>query len=405
MLTVARIGNSWLEANTNAAGIAGPNQWPYDAQLRNGISLDGRPDYGILANTMKRLRFDPGVLSAISAGVLFGASTPLAKQLVHGIDPWMLAGWLYLGSGIGLGTYKALHYLLRARGANVASVRGADRWWLAAAITAGGILAPVLMMYGLRRTAATSASLLLNLEGVFSILIAWFVFRENFDRRIALGVVAITAGALLLSVNGGFVWTDAVGPAAIAAACLAWALDNNLTRKVALNDVTQIAMLKGLVAGSVNVAIAAALGRSMPSAVVVLAAGAVGLAGYGLSLVLFVIALRYLGTARTGAYFSIAPFMGALIAVVFFGEPVTMQLICSAALMGIGLWLHLSERHDHSHTHAPLIHNHRHVHDSHHQHDHDAAQTGAEPHAHPHRHAPLRHAHPHYPDEHHRHEH
>jgi drug/metabolite transporter (DMT)-like permease len=357
-------------------------------------------DYGILAdpefalgarNPMKRLRIDPGVLSAISAGVLFGASTPLAKRLVHGIDPWMLAGLLYLGSGIGLGTYKALRHLLHGRGANDASVRGADRWWLTAAITAGGIIAPVLMMYGLSRTAASSASLLLNLEGVFSILIAWFVFRENFDRRVALGVLAITAGALLLSVNGGLVWTNAVGPAAIAAACLAWALDNNLTRKVALNDVTQIAMLKGLVAGSVAAA--------------VLAAGAVGLGGYGLSLILFVIALRYLGTARTGAYFSIAPFVGASIAVAFFGDSLTIQLICSGALMSVGLWLHLSERHDHAHTHAPLIHNHRHVHDSHHQHDHDAAQEGAEPHAHPHRHAPLRHAHPHYPDEHHRHEH
>jgi drug/metabolite transporter (DMT)-like permease len=356
-------------------------------------------------NPMKQLRFDPGVLSAISAGVLFGASTPLAKQLVHGIDPWMLAGWLYLGSGIGLGAYKALRYLLRGRRAIDAPVRGADRWWLAAAITLGGIIAPVLMMYGLSRTAASSASLLLNLEGVFSILIAWFVFRENFDRRIALGALAITAGALLLSCNGGFVWTNAAGPAAIAAACLAWALDNNLTRKVALNDVAQIAMLKGLVAGSVNVAIAAALGRSMPSAVALLAAGAVGLAGYGLSLVLFVIALRYLGTARTGAYFSIAPFVGALIAVVFLGDPLTMQLIFSAVLMSVGLWLHLSERHDHVHTHASLLHNHRHVHDSHHQHVHDAAQTGAEPHAHMHRHAPLRHAHPHYPDEHHRHEH
>jgi drug/metabolite transporter (DMT)-like permease len=359
---------------------------------------------------MKRLRIDPGVLSAIAAGVLFGASTPLAKRLVHGIDPWMLAGLLYLGSGIGLGTYKALRYFLHGPAANDASVRGADRWWLAAAITAGGIIAPVLMMYGLSRTAASSASLLLNLEGVFSILIAWFVFRENFDRRVALGVLAITAGALLLSVNGDLAWNNAVGPAMIAAACLAWALDNNLTRKVALNDVAQIAMLKGLAAGSVNVAIAVALGHSMPgrstpSAVAVLGAGAVGLGGYGLSLVLFVLALRYLGTARTGAYFSIAPFVGALIAVAFLSDPLTIQLIFSGALMIAGIWLHLTERHDHAHTHAPLIHNHRHAHDSHHQHGHDAEQAGAEPHAHTHTHTPLRHAHPHYPDEHHRHEH
>jgi drug/metabolite transporter (DMT)-like permease len=175
---------------------------------------------------------NPGVLSAISAGVLFGASTPLAKSLVHGIDPWMLAGLLYLGSGIGLGAYKTLRYCLRPGRAHGVSL-GADRRWLAAAIIAGGIIAPVLMMYGLSATAASSASLLLNLEGVFSVLIARFVFRENFDRRVALGVLAITAGALLLSVNGSLVWGNAVGPAAIAGACLAWALDNNFTRKVA----------------------------------------------------------------------------------------------------------------------------------------------------------------------------
>jgi drug/metabolite transporter (DMT)-like permease len=355
-------------------------------------------------NFMRPMSINRGVLSAISAGVLFGASTPLAKGLVHGIDPWMLAGLLYLGSGVGLGIYKSLRYFLHASRANDAAL-GADRWWLAAAISAGGIVAPVLMMYGLRATPASSASLLLNLEGVFSILIAWFVFRENFDRRVALGVLAITAGALLLSVNGRFVWGNAVGPAAIAGACLAWALDNNFTRKVALNDVAQIAMLKGLVAGSVNVAIAVALGRSMPSAAAILAAGAVGLGGYGLSLVLFVIALRYLGTARTGAYFSIAPFVGALVAVGFLGELVTLQLICAGGLMMAGLWLHLTERHEHQHTHAPLTHSHSHFHDSHHQHDHDSGQAGAEPHVHTHTHAPLRHAHRHYPDEHHRHEH
>jgi drug/metabolite transporter (DMT)-like permease len=356
-------------------------------------------------NGMRAMRVNPGVLSALSAGALFGASTPLAKRLVHGIDPWMLAGLLYLGSGIGLGLYKALSSFLRSPRLDDTSLHSADRWWLAAAIGAGGIVAPVLMMYGLSRTAASSASLLLNLEGVFSVLIAWFVFRENFDRRIVLGVVAITAGALLLSVNGGLVWNNVMGPAAIAGACVAWALDNNLTRKVALNDVTQIAMLKGLAAGSVNVVIAAALGRSTPSPAAILAAGAVGLGGYGLSLILFVFALRNLGTARTGAYFSVAPFVGALIAVAFLGEPVTIELLCAGALMMVGLWLHLTERHEHEHTHAPLTHNHLHIHDAHHLHSHDAGQAATEPHVHTHTHAPLRHAHPHYPDEHHRHEH
>lgn len=353
---------------------------------------------------MKSMRIDAGVGSALLAGVLFGASTPLAKRLIQDMDPWMLAGLLYLGSGIGLGAYKALRHAMRVGPANEASLRGAQRWWLAAAIMAGGVIAPVLMMYGLKRTAGSSASLLLNLEGVFTTLIAWFAYRENFDRRIALGVLAITAGALLLSLGTSAQWGDVIGPIAIAAACLAWALDNNLTRKVALTDVTTIAMLKGWVAGSVNIALAAALGASWPSLNAVLDAGAVGLAGYGVSLVLFVVALRHLGTARTGAYFSIAPFVGALVAVAFFNEPLTLQIICAGVLMGTGLWLHLSERHEHEHTHGRVTHDHRHLHDIHHQHPHDK-DAGMEPHSHLHTHEPLRHRHAHYPDEHHRHVH
>ena len=345
-----------------------------------------------------------GAASALSAGVLFGASTPLAKRLILDVDPWMLAGLLYLGSGVGLCAINLLRRLARGSGSEVAPFRTAERFWLAAAIMAGGVVAPVLMMYGLRRTAASSASLLLNLEGVFSVLLAWFAFHENFDRRVACGVLAISAGALILSADGGMVLSNALGPAAIAGACLCWALDNNLTRKVALNDVARIAMLKGIAAGAVNVAIAAFLGSSLPRAPVILAAGAVGFVGYGLSLVLFVLALRHLGAARSSAYFSVAPFVGAVIAVVFFDDQLTVQLLGAGALMSVGLWLHLSERHDHEHTHAPVTHAHRHVHDEHHRHQH-GADAGSAPHSHPHTHEPLRHAHPHYPDEHHRHVH
>jgi drug/metabolite transporter (DMT)-like permease len=345
-----------------------------------------------------------GAASALSAGVLFGASTPLAKRLILDVDPWMLAGLLYLGSGVGLCATNVVRRLARGSGRDVAPFRTAERWWLAAAIMVGGVVAPVLMMYGLKRTAASSASLLLNLEGVFSVLLAWFAFQENFDRRVAFGVLAISAGAVILSADGVMTTSNALGPAAIAAACLCWALDNNLTRKVALNDVAQIAMLKGLAAGAVNVAIAAFLGSSLPRDSVILAAGAVGFVGYGLSLVLFVLALRHLDAARTSAYFSIAPFVGALIAVAFFGEQLTVQLLFGGVLMVVGLWLHLSERHDHEHTHAPLTHEHRHVHDEHHQHQHER-DAGIEPHSHLHSHEPLRHAHPHYPDEHHRHVH
>ena len=344
------------------------------------------------------------IASALAAGVLFGTSTPLAKRLLYDIDSWMLAGLLYLGSGIGLAAYRMMHGLIRSGGTSGPSL-GADRWWLAGAILSGGIIAPVLMMYGLRLTSGSSASLLLNLEGVFSVCIAWFAFKENFDGRIAVGVLLIFAGALLLSIDGKLMWSNALGPLAVAGACLAWALDNNLTRKVALKDVTQIAMLKGLAAGAVNIAIAAALGAQLPPVHAALAAGAAGLAGYGISLVLFVVALRHLGAARTGAYFSVAPFAGALIAVVFFGESLTIKLLVAGALMMGGIWLHLTEHHDHDHIHDLLTHDHQHVHDAHHQHPHDSSNSEAGAHTHLHTHEPLRHAHPHYPDEHHRHVH
>jgi len=346
-----------------------------------------------------------GIGSALLAAGLFGASTPIAKLLVHGIEPWLLAGLLYLGSGVGLAILRAIRRLVLADAAPIEYLHGPDRWWLAAAILAGGIVAPVLMMWGLRETLGSTASLLLNLEGVFTTLIAWFVFRENFDRRIVIGVLAITAGAVVLSFGSSFSVAGAVGPLAIVLACLAWAIDNNLTRKVALNDATQIAMLKGLVAGTVNVAIAMALGTNLPPLDSAVTAALVGLLGYGVSLVLFVTALRQLGSARTGAYFSVAPFVGAVIAVPLLHEPLTLQLICAGALMALGLWLHLTEDHVHEHVHEPLEHTHVHTHDEHHVHAHDFAWDGDEPHTHLHRHTAMQHRHAHYPDSHHRHEH
>src|SRR6266851_1522936 len=264
----------------------------------------------------------PGAPLALAAAALFGASTPLAKLLLGEVAPW-----------------------------------------LAAAVTAGGVIAPVLLLHGLAQSSAAAAALLLNLEGLFSLAIAWLVFHENVDRRIALGAAAILGGATLLS------WQPDLG------------------------------------AGAVNLALALLLGAPWPGAGTALLAGAVGLAGYGVSLVLFVLALRHLGTARTMAYFSTAPFIGAVLAVALLGEPVTATLLAAAALMGLGLWLHLAERHEHRHEHAPLAHEHRHVHDLHHRHDHRPMDPASEPHAHAHVHPRLVHGHPHYPDLHHRHEH
>lgn len=275
---------------------------------------------------------------------------------------------------------------------------------MALVVLAGGIAGPLLLMLGLTATPASSAALLLNLEGLATMGIAWAVFRENVDRRLLLGALAILAGAVLLSwqgIGGGI----GLGALAIAGACFAWGIDNNLTRKVSGSDPVQIAMVKGIAAGSVNLVLAFALGAHLPALPLLAGAALVGFFGYGVSLVLFVLALRHLGTARTGAYFSSAPFIGALLALAMFGEPVTVRLLVAALLMGLGLYLHLVERHDHEHEHAPLDHSHPHVHDAHHQHPHEPDDPPGEPHVHHHAHLRLIHAHPHYPDLHHRHGH
>lgn len=339
-----------------------------------------------------------GVPAALGAALLFGAGTPLAKLLLHDVGPWLLAGLLYLGSGLGLLLYRRLRCAPRVRLARD------EVPWLAGAILAGGVLAPVLLMLGLAAMPAAGASLLLNAEGVFTALLAWFVFRENVDRRIALGMAAIVAGALVLSWPGEISFAGWRPTLTVLGACLAWAVDNNLTRKLALNDATWIAAIKGLVAGTVNLALAFWLGASLPSVPNLAAAMAVGFLAYGVSLALFVVGLRHLGTARTGAYFSVAPFFGAALALAL-GEAVTLPLLLAGALMAVGVWLHLTERHEHAHEHAGMIHAHTHVHDAHHRHDHDFAWDGVEPHAHPHTHAPLRHEHAHFPDSHHRHRH
>jgi len=340
---------------------------------------------------------------ALLAALLFGASTPAAKGLLAAVPPQVLAGLLYLGSGFGLG---ALWLWRRHRGSSAeAPLSHRDLPWLFGAILFGGFLAPLLLLTGLRHTPAAAASLLLNLEGVLTALLAWVVFRENVDRRVALGMFAIVLGGALLAWEGRPVWGGLVGPLAIAAACACWAIDNNLTQKVSSSDPIQIAALKGGVAGVVNLAIGLVLSSTVPSPPRALAALVLGFFGYGVSLVLFVLALRHLGTARTGAYFSTAPFIGAILSVLLWREPLTPFLLISGAIMGVGVWLHLSERHIHEHTHELLSHSHRHVHDEHHQHVHGPADPPGEPHTHAHVHEPLVHTHPHYPDIHHRHAH
>jgi drug/metabolite transporter (DMT)-like permease len=342
----------------------------------------------------------PGVPLALGSATLFGATPPLSKLLLNAVHPFMLAGLLYLGAGVGL----AIYYGLRSRtdNANEAKLTRADLPWLALAIGMGGVIAPVLLMFGLTLTTAASSALLLNLEGLATMAIAWLVYKENVDRRLLVGAFAILAGAILLSWEGTGVAFN-LGAVLVAAACLAWGLDNNFTRKISAADPVIIAMLKGLVAGAVSISLAWLAGAALPAPAMIGAAAAVGVFGIGVSLVMFILALRHLGTARTGAYYSLSPFIGAVLAIAFLGESLTLKLLVAGLLMAIGLWLHLSERHDHEHVHEALEHEHAHVHDAHHQHAHDGPVT--EPHSHWHRHERLRHKHPHYPDLHHRHGH
>lgn len=343
----------------------------------------------------------PGVPLALGAAVLFGASAPLSKLLTGTVDPWLLAGILYLGAGLGL---VAIRMGRRVIGlpSQEAPLRRGDLPWLAAVVLFGGLLGPLLLMFGLSLTSAASGSLLLNLEGLATMAIAWLVYRENVDRRLLTGAAAILAGAVLLAWNGEGVRID-LGGALIGLACLCWGVDNNLTRKISAADPVEIAMIKGLAAGTTNIVLALWLGASLPPVPAMAAGAVVGFLGVGVSLVMFMLGLRHLGTARTGAYFSLAPFIGAAIAIAFLGEQPSVQFGLAAALMALGLWLHLTERHDHWHEHEALEHEHLHSHDGHHQHAHDGPVT--EPHSHWHRHAPMRHKHPHYPDLHHRHGH
>ncbi len=339
----------------------------------------------------------------LSAG-LFGASAPFAKMLLGSVSPWLLAAVLYLGSGAGLAIWDLLRSALPGAQATPSLAR-TDLPWLVAAIVAGGVAGPVLLLFGLSLSDASAAALLLNLEAVFTAAIAWTVFRENVGWRVFAGLLAIVAGGGLLAWEqvpraGSF-----AGPLLVAGACLAWGIDNNLTRKVSGGDAVRIAGLKGLAAGAVNLLLALSWDAAMPSGAALAAGALLGFFGYGLSLVLFIVALRELGTARTGAYFSVAPFFGAALSVALLAERPSLAFWSAATLMALGVWLHVSERHAHGHAHEAMDHEHPHVHDAHHTHVHDFPWDSREPHVHPHRHEPLVHDHPHDPDLHHRHRH
>lgn len=344
-----------------------------------------------------------GVSFALLAALLFGASTPFAKLLIGETDPWVLAGLLYFGSGIGLLLILGLRYLKTKEFPKIPNKK--DLIWLLGATLFGGVIGPVLLMSGLSTSPAATSSLLLNVEGVLTSTLAWFVFKEHYDKRIVIGMIAIVLGGVILSWSGEGTFNLTPGSLLIMGACLCWAVDNNLTRNVSTNDAVLITTIKSLVAGTTNLILAILLRKSFPDTQHIAMAALLGFFGYGLSIVYFVLSLRAIGTSRTGAYFSAAPFAGAVLSLFIFKGELSVQLVVASLFMGFGVWLHLTEKHDHEHTHEEMYHSHEHTHDEHHQHEHQPSDPAGQKHTHYHRHTPMTHKHPHFPDVHHRHEH
>jgi drug/metabolite transporter (DMT)-like permease len=341
-----------------------------------------------------------GAIYGLLAAALFGLSAPIAKRLLGEVSPRVLAGLLYLGAGLGL----AASNLVR-RSENEAPIQRQDVPVLLGVVVAGGVLGPWLMLVGLARVSGVVGSLLLNLEGPLTMLLAVLLFREHLGRYGVVAAAFVFAGAGLLKLQTGGGGVDGWGMAAVSLACLAWAIDNNLTQRLSLRDPFAIVRIKALGAGSFNLGLGLFLGEELPSPTITAGALVLGLLSYGASVVLDAYALRLVGAAREAAYFATAPFVGALAATFILGE--TLRLIDLAAMvtMALGVAALLLERHSHRHEHHAMEHEHVHVHDPHHQHEHASDDPPGEPHSHPHRHAPLVHDHPHLPDAHHRHRH
>jgi len=381
----------------NPGQVSGDRYREYMFMDNNGIS-----------NSEGRRLISRGMACAALAALLFGLATPVAKWLLGRVEPLPMAGLLYLGSGIGLSLLAFFRRLAPGRGVNrlLAGEAGLTRFdlpWLAGTILAGGVAAPVLMMWGLSLTSGSAGSLLLNLEGVLTAILACLLFREAVGSR-------VWGAAALMALGGGLIsWMPQsrldlpLGSLLVLGACLMWGLDNNLTRHLSAKDPLYLAMLKGLAAGSTTLLLARAANSPLPTASTMIGVMLLGSVGWGLSLVLFIHALRHLGAARTGAVFGVAPFIGAAASLAFLGDPLTWPLFGAGCLMGLGAWLLLKEEHEHEHVHENLYHEHRHVHDLHHLHHQDTAPR--DPHSHFHHHARLAHSHPHAPDLHHRHRH
>ncbi len=354
---------------------------------------------------MKDARIYP-MGQALLAAILFGASAPLAKLLLGEVEPIVLAAFLYLGSGIGVLLFKLLQKARQPDANAEAQITRADWKWLAGAVIAGGIAAPIILLFGLQNTPASSASLLLNFEGVATTVIAAFVFKEEIGKNALWSILCVTAASIVLSWNTSGEWGLSVGAIGILAACVLWGIDNNLTRQISAKDPLVIVLVKGLGAGSFSLILARILGQTLPRPEIILGALVLGSLSYGMSIVLFIHAMRGLGAARTSALFGTAPLVGVVLSLALFREPLTLLFGVGLVLMVAGAALLVREQHQHKHVHEAVTHDHRHRHDDgHHNHDHAGMVSRSLTHSHPHTHERIEHEHPHLPDIHHRHSH
>lgn len=354
---------------------------------------------------MQRTHILP-TLQAFAAALLFGASAPLGKLLLGQVEPVLLAAFLYLGSGLGVLLFKLVLVAWSPQGQQEARLVRSDYCWLFGAVLAGGVLAPILLLFSLRETPASTASLLLNFESVATALIAAVVFQEAMSRRAVAVILAVTVGSILLSWDGSGQWGLSLGALGVVGACALWGIDNNLTRNISAKDPLTIVLIKGLGAGTVSLVIALLLGNPFPPLSTIAVALLLGSLSYGLSIVLFIRAMRGLGAARTSAVFGTAPLAGVVLAFILFQDAFTPLFAVALLLMSAAMILLLTEKHTHLHRHEAITHDHRHRHDDgHHTHQHPGMTNPRLTHSHRHTHEPLEHEHPHLPDIHHRHIH
>ena len=341
---------------------------------------------------------------ALLAALFFGCIAPGSKLLSQDLPPQSMAGIMYFFAGLGLFVILLMRRDIKV---SFSRIQKADHKWFILATILGGISGPAFLTYGITHISGSSASLLLNLEAVFTSLIAWFIFREHFEKKIVYGMTLIVLGCLTLTLNSsGDSGSDSLlGFSLIGFACLSWGVDNNVTRNISHLDPVLVASFKGLIAGSSNLVLGYFLGERLALGIEILQIGVLGFLGIGVSLVAFIVSLGSIGTARTGAIFSTAPIIGSLLSILFLKESLSLPFSMALVLMAAGLWFHLSEDHGHKHTHKDLKHSHEHIHDDHHLHEHSVNDPKGEPHLHLHTHTLMTHTHAHFPDIHHQHDH